>query len=607
MSEYYSFKNIRDAPGFFLDVQQRIPSIASVEVNGEDTSIAFSQPLSSTQQSLLSNSYIASYIVDNYKVPYESLENSTYGPLAGNATFNGVYENVSGYNLVYLNVKASMSMSDALHVHFSNDTTHTITTQSFDTAANIMSEMVVKVPSSSNGNIFARTSLSNVYSTNLSLLDLHTFYLREYHKDTQKFLLRSTVGDNDKCVLNKSVLSGKHLGIYNDVAVTAMNELRVDVPTSAFGLLKVQEDIPHVQVTFQYGIPAMSTLTTTSGSGYVTSSNSLAIVGSGAASNSEAILESTRIFKYSAGQGGNIMFTALFDPPVEGNIRVIGIGSDTNGFGFGYNGLKFGIVRRSNAVQNWTYQADWNIDKMDGTGPSGQYLNHAKGNVYRISFQWLGFGAICFFIEEASSGRFFLVHREAYANKNTVPSVLDPSFKFRMRSTNTTNTTDVSLKTACFCAMSEGVKSILGPTFCADNTKTISSTTMTNILTIRNKSVYKGVSNFIPIYPKMFSASTEGTKSVVFYILKSPSIAGTQSWVDIKTDGSPVEYDFTGGAVSGGVVVAAFTYGKVDTRAHNINDLNLYLEPQQWITIAAKVVSAGSSDVTASMIWLEDH
>ena len=52
-------------------------------------------------------------------------------------------------------------------------------------------------------------------------------------------------------------------------------------------------------------------------------------------------------------------------------------------------------------TETWIPQASWNGDDIfDGNGITGATLDPTKGNVYQITYQWLGFGAISFFIED---------------------------------------------------------------------------------------------------------------------------------------------------------------------------------------------------------------
>jgi hypothetical protein len=45
-------------------------------------------------------------------------------------------------------------------------------------------------------------------------------------------------------------------------------------------------------------------------------------------------------------------------------------------------------------ITTWIASSAWNIDKMDGTGPSGMTLDPTKFNVYEIRFQYLGVGGV---------------------------------------------------------------------------------------------------------------------------------------------------------------------------------------------------------------------
>ncbi|MHA2030019.1 MAG: hypothetical protein ACW99Q_11550, partial [Candidatus Kariarchaeaceae archaeon] len=87
------------------------------------------------------------------------------------------------------------------------------------------------------------------------------------------------------------------------------------------------------------------------------------------------------------------------------------------------------ITPGATETYNWTNQEDWNIDTMDGNGPTKMVLNPQKGNVYQIRYQWLGFGELDFYIEDDQTGKFQLVHSIKYTNRNTVPSLRRPSLK----------------------------------------------------------------------------------------------------------------------------------------------------------------------------------
>ena len=120
-------------------------------------------------------------------------------------------------------------------------------------------------------------------------------------------------------------------------------------------------------------------------------------------------------------------------------------------------------VKQTGVAQtdNWTYQEDWNIDKMDGsaqidTNPSGMLLDHTKLNVYQISMRWLGAGVISYAMEDQASGTVVYVHREHYVNQYRTPHIDNPSFKITYTAFNSTNTSNVSVIGASMYGAVEG-------------------------------------------------------------------------------------------------------------------------------------------------------
>ena len=124
---------------------------------------------------------------------------------------------------------------------------------------------------------------------------------------------------------------------------------------------------------------------------------------------------------------------------------------------------------RSGLDTTYTYypQSTWNIDTCLGlsTGTlqtrydrnsSGFQLNPLLGNVYRIVFQYLGFGTITFYVENPNTGVFMPVHQIKYANSASVPSVTSPNYKIGFGVENTTATA-VTLAGASFSAFLQGV------------------------------------------------------------------------------------------------------------------------------------------------------
>ena len=404
-------------------------------------------------------------------------------------------------------------------------------------------------------------------------------------------------------VIGETIYGKPHLGL----SMGINNSLLIDVQKGAFGSLKVHEDTPQVSCDFLYNISEQLVSITSSNNGSVEHFGNMVMLSTGSNSDAYAKLHTKRVYRYRPGQGGNVMFTAMFTPGVEGSSQIVGLGSDENGYFFGYNGSNFGVCRRCDSVDNWTYQCHWNMDKMDGNGPSGQVLDVTKGNVYKINFQWLGFGSILYYIEESETGTFVPVHRIAYANKNTVTSVVSPTAPIMYEVKNTTNQSNIQIKSPCCVAFSEGKKSCMGVTHTIDNTQEISSSNLTNIVTIRNKDVYLTRSNFMQCLPNCLSVCTDGSQGVVLYVIRNANFDGTQTWADISMTSSTTEYDISNNNITQGEKWASYAFSKLDSRSIPLNGVNLTLDSGDTLTIAGKVVGGGSNNVTVALTWLEDR
>ena len=249
-------------------------------------------------------------------------------------------------------------------------------------------------------------------------------------------------------------------------------------------------------------------------------------------------------------------------------------------------------------------QADWNKDKMDGTGIDGMVLDQTKGNVYKIQYQWLGFGAISFFIEDATTMHFQLVHRIMYTNVNTVPSITNPTLPMYILSKNTTNNSDIIVKLGSHSAELEGkVKNLGVPKSTSVNDKTI-TTDETPIFTIHSHDLYKSLNNRVEIILKSISASTVGgTKAAIIRIRRNVTLTGA-AFSAIDSNTSTIHLDTTATAMTGGEELFALDLPKDGSEFLSLEGLNLNMVSPEFLTVSAQTVSANTTAST-TLNWLE--
>jgi len=116
-------------------------------------------------------------------------------------------------------------------------------------------------------------------------------------------------------------------------------------------------------------------------------------------------------------------------------------------------------------TQNWTYQADWN-DPCDGGGDSRITLDPTKGNVWIITYGWLGYLGAVLWLADPSSQRIAPVHFLPWHGTAaaTQPSVADPRFPIIYSVASLGSTTNVSIAGAsCYVALEGDLDIDSGP------------------------------------------------------------------------------------------------------------------------------------------------
>lgn len=105
-----------------------------------------------------------------------------------------------------------------------------------------------------------------------------------------------------------------------------------------------------------------------------------------------------------------------WDESTNSGVNALGISFESDGI--------YLQIRRGDSNIVFVPQKDWNIDPMDGTGPSGRVLKPENGYVYNFPFTWYNQGALFLAIYDAAVGRYFPVH---HANIDGEPSLGTPN------------------------------------------------------------------------------------------------------------------------------------------------------------------------------------
>lgn len=372
-------------------------------------------------------------------------------------------------------------------------------------------------------------------------------------------------------------------------------ELSFGYNGTTFGLFHNTGGRPEIQtLTITVAAGGAETLTLTlDGTNY-----SIALTAGTIAHNAFEIASSaTFTSDWTASQNGD---TVIFLAKAAGN--------KAGAFTFSSTGTADGTLSENRAGVALTIthipQSSWNLSTLLKTSDPF-ILDPSKGNVYHIQFQYLGYGALTFNIEDPNSGAFVGVHQIKYANNNIIPSLEAPLFKIFWLSRNSGNTTSLTVNGASGAGFVEGLSVRTRNPVARTTTKTGIDTTLTNIFSLRVRRAFKDFENLTQVFPDIVFVASEGTKTASAEIHINATVAGEPNWTYHDESESSVEFDEDGTTVTGNTQVANISLGKTDSKPINLKDLDIKLEPGDILTIAAKT-NSGTTEISASATWTED-
>lgn len=374
------------------------------------------------------------------------------------------------------------------------------------------------------------------------------------------------------------------------MAIRLDNNLKITSPTGVFGEVLVAEQTPEIQLIYSHGLNSEMLITTVTGSGVSSVSSSLLNVATSTTVGT-CLVKSKQTIEYTAGVGVQALFTAIFQTGTGNTKQHIGLANIQDGFLIAYENGVFGIVYRKNSVDTFIPQSSFSEDKLD-INSSTMNIDITKGNLFKIEFQYLGFGDIFFYVKNQTDNTLILFHRISYANQNTSTSVLIPYYKTWIYVENTGNpTTSVTLKTASFSAGHQGKRITKGRITNIRNIKT-GITTETNLFTIKSRATINGVNNFIPTELKQLSISSAlGNNVNTIRLVLNATLGGTPAFADINTTNSVLQKDTTGTTVTGGTELISFNLAKDGVLQIDLAEYDLDLEPNDTLTVAVSTTN----------------
>lgn len=396
-------------------------------------------------------------------------------------------------------------------------------------------------------------------------------------------------------------------------------------PTDAFGRIKTANPLTLFDSSFRYRDNGLwSTYTSGTASATFNSSQGLMDLTIGSTNGDEIIRETTRVFSYQPGKSLNVLNTFVMNSPKTNLRQRIGYFGDENGYYFEQSGNGVSFVERTfvsgSVAETPVYRADWNGDKLDGTGASGLTLDTTKAQIFWMDIEWLGVGSVRmgFVID----GKFILCHTFHHANQITSTYMTTASLPLRYEIKNAgtpSPATSSTLKQICSTVISEGgyqlsgTQQAIGIPITTPKTLTTAGT-FYPIVSLRLKSSPDRLDAIVILTAaSILPVTSPGNPNHNWQIVSSGTTTGG-TWVSAGTN-SAVEYNITGTGFSGGRILAS---GFTATSNQGIASVDILKEalfkaqlerdgltgtPYELTLVAA--ASANTASVLGSLDWEE--
>lgn len=324
-------------------------------------------------------------------------------------------------------------------------------------------------------------------------------------------------------------------------------------------------------------------------------------------SGSQVVRESYRVFPYQPGKSLLVMCTFVMNAGKANLRQRVGYFSTQNGIYIEQDGSTVYMVKRSyitgSVVNTRVAQADWNGDKLDGTGSSGVTLDISKSQIFWADFEWLGVGSVrCGLVID---GQLIVCHTFTNANVNANVYMTTAILPVRYEITNTDATASAStLKQICATVISEGGYERKVATSVARMTaETTVGTSFEPLVSIRLASDRLDAVILLAAYTVL----PTGNANYEIALIKNATLTGAS--YDTTTFPN-VDFDIAATAMSGGTIVRTTflassnqSSSTLDTETGYNFDLQLgrtIAGVSDVYTLAARVFS-GSADIIGAL------
>lgn len=332
------------------------------------------------------------------------------------------------------------------------------------------------------------------------------------------------------------------------------------------------------------------------------------IVESGVLAVNDHFIRSRTMSPYQSGFASAGLWTASWpDGSAVGTDLWVGLLSEDDGYAVGFKDENWGILhRRGGSEAAFVLPADFSIDPLDGSGPSGYDIDTTLSNAFYVQYGYLGaVGALYNLVMDDMSLVPF--HKISRINSSTQTVLRDPQLPISAQIVRRSGTVNKRIFSGSWAAGSIGPAKRRRRKFTVPATASPTGTEI-SFLSLQNKRVHHGIQGRAPMRLISLYLTNIGGAATTLRIRRNATfVTGTPTYVDVDALNSISEFDdsstltIAGGKIDQQIPIPPDSGERFDLR---IDDLEL--RPGDSYTFSVEKGPGSSPDASVSVRWEED-
>ena len=257
------------------------------------------------------------------------------------------------------------------------------------------------------------------------------------------------------------------------------------------------------------------------------------------------------------------------------------------------------------AALNTTFipRTSWN-----GVSPLIADLDPTKVNIYQIEYSWFGSANLLYKVFNSTSRQYELVHSVSFANVVSSLGISKPNMYLQKGVASLGSTTALTLFSSSSFAGTYGMLKLQdSPIVSVSNTRSISSSTQTNVLVLQCAKLLNNTATQSEIFLETLTVASDGNRAVRIRVILNPTTLGADTTGDYDTftyinpTQSLTLYDTTSLTYTGGTVLREYIVGKDGNLIINLFREDLYLGRGDILVFSAFSTAVNVVDIAVSV------